>query len=231
MHLLVKFPTRSRPKRFFETLAEYIRLASNRHRIEWIISMDNDDQEMNNPETRDTFETMRKMGMDIQYFYGDNKTKVEAMNANMDKASDDWEVLFLAQDDMLPAVQDWDEKMLQLVTNHFEDLDGCIWPPDGYGNSQTTSTVVIMGRAWYKRFGYIYYPEYKSVYCDNEYTDVALSYDKIRKVPDILVEHKWVGVNQRDELCDKNESPAMYDHDRELFVRRTLAGFPISLSS
>jgi hypothetical protein len=226
MHLLVKFPTRQRQKRFFEVFASYIQLASNRHHIEWVISMDEDDLEMNNPEVKETFDKLIAMGQDIKYFYGPNKTKIEAMNADMDKASTDWEVLYLAQDDMLPIVQDWDERMLNLVFGGFPDLDGCIWPPDGYGNSQTTSTVVLMGRQWYERFQYIYYPEYKSVYCDNEYTDVALSYDKIRKVPDRLVEHKWVGVNGRDELCDRNESTANYEHDRQLFVQRTLAGFP-----
>jgi hypothetical protein len=226
MHLLVKFPTRQRQKRFFEVFASYMQLASNRHHIEWIISMDEDDLEMNNPEVKETFDKLIAMGQDIKYFYGPNKTKIEAMNADMEKASTDWEVLYLAQDDMLPIVQDWDERMLNLVFGGFPDLDGCIWPPDGYGNSQTTSTVVLMGRQWYERFQYIYYPEYKSVYCDNEYTDVALSYDKIRKVPDRLVEHKWVGVNGRDELCDRNESTANYEHDRQLFVQRTLAGFP-----
>jgi hypothetical protein len=226
MHLLVKFPTRQRQKRFFEVFASYMQLASNRHHIEWVISMDEDDLEMNNPEVKETFDKLIAMGQDIKYFYGPNKTKIEAMNADMDKASTDWEVLYLAQDDMLPIVQDWDERMLNLVFGGFPDLDGCIWPPDGYGNSQTTSTVVLMGRQWYERFQYIYYPEYKSVYCDNEYTDVALSYDKIRKVPDRLVEHKWVGVNGRDELCDRNESTANYEHDRQLFVQRTLAGFP-----
>ena len=226
MHLLVKFPTRQRQKRFFEVFASYIQLASNRHHIEWVISMDEDDLEMNNPEVKETFDKLIAMGQDIKYFYGPNKTKIEAMNADMDKASADWEVLYLAQDDMLPIVQDWDERMLNLVFGGFPDLDGCIWPPDGYGNSQTTSTVVLMGRQWYERFQYIYYPEYKSVYCDNEYTDVALSYDKIRKVPDRLIEHKWVGVNGRDALCDRNESTANYEHDRQLFVERTLAGFP-----
>ena len=226
MHLLVKFPTRQRQKRFFEVFASYLQLASNRHHIEWVISMDEDDAEMNNKDVQETFDKMIAMGHDIKYFYGDNRTKIEAMNADMDKTSGEWEVLYLAQDDMLPIVQDWDERMLNLVFGGFPDLDGCIWPPDGYGNSQTTSTVVLMGRQWYERFQYIYYPEYKSVYCDNEYTDVALSYDKIRKVPDRLVEHKWVGVNGRDELCDRNESTANYEHDRQLFVERTLAGFP-----
>jgi len=226
MHLLVKFPTRQRQKRFFEVFASYLQLASNRHHIEWVISMDEDDAEMNNKDVQETFDKMIAMGHDIKYFYGDNKTKIEAMNADMDKTSGEWEVLYLAQDDMLPIVQDWDERMLNLVFGNFPDLDGCIWPPDGYGDSPTTSTVVIMGRSWYERFQYIYHPGYKSVYCDNEYTDVALSYDKIRKVPDRLVQHRWVGTNGRDALCDRNESVANYEHDRQLFVERTLAGFP-----
>jgi hypothetical protein len=226
MHLLVKFPTRQRQKRFFEVLAQYISLASGRHRVEYIISMDEDDMEMNNQDVRDALDKLVMLGQDIKYFYGPNKTKIEAMNADLDKTSGEWEALFLAQDDMIPIIQDWDERMLYLVKGHFEDLDGCIWPPDGYGNSPTTSTIVLMGRQWFERFQYIYYPGYISVYCDNEFTDVALAYDKIRKVPDRIVEHKWVGTNGRDALCDRNENIINYENDRKLFVERTLAGFP-----
>lgn len=226
MHLLVKFPTRQRQKKFFEVLAEYISLASGRHRVEYIISMDEDDPEMNNNEVRKALDKLVALGQDIKYFYGSNKTKIEAMNADLDKTSGEWEALFLAQDDMVPIVKDWDERMLNLVYGNFPDLDGCIWPPDGYTNSNIVSTIVLMGRSWYERFNYIYHPGYKSVYCDNEFTDVALSYDKIRKVPDRIVEHKWIGTNGRDALCDRNEAQANYAADRELFVQRTLAGFP-----
>lgn len=226
MHLLVKFPTRQRQKRFFEVLAKYISMASGRHRVEYIISMDEDDAEMNNQDVRDALDKLVALGQDIKYFYNPNKTKVEAMNVDMDKSSGEWEVLFLAQDDMIPIVQDWDERMLHLVKENFADLDGCIWPPDGYTNSKTTSTIVLMGRQWYERFQYIYYPGYKSVYCDNEFTEVARSYDKIKQVPDQIVEHRWVGTNGRDALCERNESSVMYEADRELFVQRTLAGFP-----
>ena len=226
MHLLVKFPTRSRQKRFFETLSEYMRLASGKLHIEWMISMDSDDPSMNNEEVRETFDKMIAFGTDLKYFYGNSTTKIQAINADMEKANPHWEVLFLAQDDMIPIAQDWDEKMVNLVKAHWPDLDGAVWPPDGYGNSQTVATVILMGRNWYERFNYIYHPEYISVYCDNEFTDVALSYNKIVRVEDKIVEHKWIGVNGRDELCDRNESASRYNADRELFVRRTLAGFP-----
>lgn len=226
MHLLVKFPTRSRQKKFFETLSEYMRLASGRHHIEWVISMDSDDLSMNNEEVKETFDKMIAFGTDLKYFYGNSTTKIQAINADMDKANPYWEVLFLAQDDMIPIVQDWDEKMVNLVKKNWPDLDGAVWPPDGYGNSETVSTVILIGRNWYERFNYIYHPEYISVYCDNEFTDVALSFNKIVKVEDKIVEHKWIGVNGRDELCDRNESAVSYNVDRELFVRRTMAGFP-----
>jgi hypothetical protein len=203
-----------------------MRLASGKLHIEWMISMDSDDPSMNNEEVRETFDKMIAFGTDLKYFYGNSTTKIQAINADMEKANPHWEVLFLAQDDMIPIAQDWDEKMVNLVKAHWPDLDGAVWPPDGYGNSQTVATVILMGRNWYERFNYIYHPEYISVYCDNEFTDVALSYNKIVRVEDKIVEHKWIGVNGRDELCDRNESASRYNADRELFVRRTLAGFP-----
>ena len=41
--LVIKFPTRNRPDKFFFTLQKYFKLLSGKHEVQFIITMDSDD--------------------------------------------------------------------------------------------------------------------------------------------------------------------------------------------
>jgi hypothetical protein len=47
----------------------------------------------------------------------------------------------------------------------------------------------IIGRKYYDKFNYIYHPSYKSLWCDNEYTDIAKRDGKIQYYDEILYKH------------------------------------------
>ena len=51
MKLLIKFPTRARHDRFFEVLDMYYEKLSGEVEYEFLITCDDDDEQMNNPET------------------------------------------------------------------------------------------------------------------------------------------------------------------------------------
>jgi hypothetical protein len=93
MKLLIKFPTRQRKNLFFSTLGKYISMASGKHEIEFVISMDENDEIMNTPEVREKIDDLAAGGSDIKYFYGQSATKIEAINADMDKASNNWDMI------------------------------------------------------------------------------------------------------------------------------------------
>ena len=48
LKLLIKFPTRGRPDKFFAVLDQYIKKANNLEKIAFLISCDADDASMNN---------------------------------------------------------------------------------------------------------------------------------------------------------------------------------------
>ena len=106
----------------------------------------------------------------VEFFYGNSKSKIEAVNADMDKVGD-WDVLLLASDDMIPQVKNYDEIIIQKMNEFFPDTDGVLWFNDG--NRKDLNTLCILGKKYYNRLNYIYYPEYKSTWCDNEFTDVG----------------------------------------------------------
>lgn len=229
MKLLIKFPTRQRRDMFFSTLGKYISMASGKHEIEFIISMDENDETMNTPEVRQRLDKLVAEGNDIKYFYGQSTTKIEAINADMEKASDNWDMLFNGQDDMIPLVHGYDDLMLSKLVEHFPDTDGVLWLDDHYMGFDKNCTIVSAGRKYYDRFGYIYNPGYKSLFADNEYTEVIQENGKFVYIKDDIVKHDWVGQNQSlDPLLQRNEQTWLYTYDKMVFEGRKARGFPIN---
>ena len=50
MKILIKFPTRNRKNKFFEVLQKYYDFATDLSKIEFLITLDDDDETMNNDE-------------------------------------------------------------------------------------------------------------------------------------------------------------------------------------
>jgi hypothetical protein len=73
---------------------------------------------------------------------------------------------------MTPIVKGYDNIIRNNMKTHYPDTDGVLWFNDGY-QGQNLNTLCILGRKYYQRFGYIYCPEYKSLWCDNEFMDQA----------------------------------------------------------
>ena len=105
--LLVKFPSRNRPDKFKNILDDYTSKVSGKHEVRFVISMDSDDPTMNNDEIKNYLEGKRDEGVDLVYYYGESKTKVEACNANMD--GETFDVLLLISDDMALNSDNYDE--------------------------------------------------------------------------------------------------------------------------
>ena len=60
MKLLIKFPTRNRPEKFFQVLSLYAQKAKDLNNIAFLISCDTDDLTMNNPEVISKLEKAKK---------------------------------------------------------------------------------------------------------------------------------------------------------------------------
>lgn len=197
-------------------------MANDTKNIRFIISMDKDDESMNNAEVISKLKEYEKQ-VDIKWYFGNNKSKVEAINADITDV--DWDILLLASDDMIPVVKGYEEIIIEHMQDHFPDTDGCLWYDDGYVTH--LNTLSIMGKKYYQRFGYIYYPEYKSLWCDNEYQEVFTLLNKYCHFEQVIIKHEhpnWTGKGV-DILLIKNdrEDP----HDRKLFKTRKEINFNI----
>lgn len=225
--LLIKFPTRGRPDKFFTVLDTYISKSRDLNHIAFLISLDTDDPLMNNPTVRAKLDSYNNKGVKIIYFFGNNKTKTQAINADMEKISG-WDILLVASDDMIPVVDGYDYTIREDMNTHFPDMDGVLWYSDGGQN--VINTICILGKKYYDRFGYIYHPDYISLCCDDEFTDVSVQLNKVYRSDSMIIEHQHPTYQKTayDELYIRNESYLQID--RKTYEKRKIANYDLKIN-
>jgi len=225
MKILFKYPTRSRPLKFAKCIHEYFRLMKNREDFEISISVDNDDPTMNNPSV---IEFLEKIPNSTHKF-SDNKSKIEAINADIPET--DWDILVLISDDMIPEVEGYDNIIREKMIEHYPDTDGVLWFFDGW--RKDLNTLCILGRKYYDRFGYIYHPSYESFWSDAEFTEVATKLNKQTYFDQVIIRHLHPDIVIQDEntakkfanLFPEYASKGSAGHD-ELWKKNSLEGDP-----
>lgn len=201
MKIRVHMPTRSRPERALHVLDTFKRLSTPARRaaVAYSVVVDSDDPTMADHQVR---ARLARLGATVTV--GGHRSKVEACNAGIDR---DFDVLLLASDDMTPVTRDWDQVLLAAMVEHFPNFDGALHFNDGHVGEKLC-TFPIMGVNLYKKFGYVYAPCYASLWCDNEYTDLLRSMNRLPYFPKVLFRHDHFsfGGRPRDALYDRNEA-------------------------
>jgi hypothetical protein len=204
--LLVKFPTRGRPDKFFGVLERY-RDLSRSNNIKFVVTCDLDDESMNNDQVKERF----KQFDNVEVCYGNSKTKIQAINADMQGR--DFDICLLASDDMIPEREGYDLEIIKQMQLNYPDFDGVIWFSDGY-QKRNLNTLTIVGKRYYDRFGYLYHPDYVSFYSDNEFMQVAFMLGKQTYVDDVIIRHQHPDNTKEsiDMTYAVNNQHVMRDH-------------------
>jgi hypothetical protein len=223
MRLLIKYPTKFRIQACLDQIRRYLKMAKNISNIQIIVSIDNDD-----PESIQKIKEIESLHTNIKVFIGNPKGKIAAVNRDMPDPSS-FDILLLASDDMIPIVQDYDSIIIEKMQEFYPDTDGVLFFNDGYCGPRL-NTLVICGSKYYKRFNYIYYPEYKSVYCDNEFMNIAYELNKQTYFHTTIIKHEHTCNNSdivQDRLFIQN---SVHDNaDRELYFARYKVKYDISI--
>lgn len=205
--ILIQFPTRQRPEQFKKYFLTYIDLLVDKSSYEIHVSCDTEDKTMNNDKIKKLISFFSR----VSTTYNGNKSKIEAINKGVTER--DWDILILASDDMFPLVEGYDNIIRKLFEEHFPDGDGVLHFNDGF-QKEKLNTLCVIGRKYYNRFGYIYYPGYKSFYADNEFDDVSRKLDKRVYIDQVIIEHRHPGNysgTERDGLYKRNARFAKED--------------------
>jgi hypothetical protein len=219
MRLIIKFPTRGRSNKFLYILKKYIDLLDDKS-TKIIVTCDNDDDDMKQEHVKEIISHYKN----VKICFGNNKTKIDAVNADMENI--DFDIILLASDDMIPQVRGYDTIIKTKMKNLYPDTDGVLWFNDG-NQGDKLNTLCILGKKYYDRFGYIYNPEYISMWCDNEFMDVGNILGKQTYFNEVIIKHEhpdW-GFGNRDEIHSLNSK---YDnYDRSVYNKRKSINFEI----
>ena len=231
--LLIKWPSRQRPERFFATLAQWLKVLSGKHSVHFLFSFDAGDvmaSQENARRLQSIFPTVSAPWLSYQAIIGPAvRTKVQAINADVDvRGVPAWDLLILASDDMWPRKQDIDDT-LACACGDCDDT--ALWVHDGY-RRDGLCTIPVMTRSYYDRFGYIYHPAYTSLWCDNEWSDIARSHEKLAgplgSEQDPWIEHQHPCNDRQkfnwDDLYRAEMSNSLFQADKLVYEQRKAGG-------
>lgn len=214
--ILMKLTSRERPDILIKTVSEYIRLANNTKDMVWLFSLDEEDLLCSNDEFLiKLFESLEPDNI-TRCYCKRSLSKVDAINRDVNYFLPEWDILLNISDDQRPIVKGYDDIIRDTMPEH---LDASLWFSDG---SPRINTQEIIGKAYYDRFGYIYHPDFKSFYCDNLATDLALFQGKCIKSSKQITDHlhpAWKKTNSipMDDLYRRNQK--YWDEDKATYER------------
>lgn len=229
MKLLIQFPTYGRPEKFLKVLAKYVGTCSSFNELYFNINCDASDLSMTNTHIHDCIQSIisTKNNIDYALNYDHDTTKISAINDHVD--GHDFDIVICASDDMVPKVYSWDTEIVNAMKTYFPNLDGCVHFNDGNTDGELI-TFSIIGRKLYDYFGYIYHPDYKGLYCDNEFTEEVARLNKVAYVNKIIISHEHWSIkdsenhNQLDIAVHKTLHYS--GRDKEVYENRKRLGFP-----
>lgn len=226
MNLLVTLPTRSRPEKCLQVIKLYHQLSTHDD-VRFLLSCDTDDDTMNNSEMVSIINSLPRTSV----VYNANTTKISAVNSSV--SGQDFDICLQTSDDMIPKIAGYDTRIVNDMKKYYPDTDGVLWYNDGYrgDNGNGLNTLCILGKKYYDRFGYIYHPSYKSLWCDNEFTIVSKSLNRCTYSNDVIIKHNHHGHHddkshaKYDRLYARND--AYNSVDKANFEKRHALNFPL----
>jgi hypothetical protein len=218
--ILMKVTSRERPQQLIDCVKKYIELAENPHKMVWLFTFDKDDNT--------AIDVMKETQAHIYIsnyvgYLEQSSDKINAINRDINIFPLKWDILLNISDDQFPIVKGYDNLIRSSMP---DDLDASLWFYDGH--QRKINTQEIIGSKYYQRFNYIYYPEYRSFFCDNEAKEVADKLGKLRRFKECIIEHQHPGWSQkyasrRDDLYKRNDQH--WKHDEDLYNYRKSINF------
>ena len=229
MKILVQFPTYARAEKFIDVLDRYVDTASSHHQLFFNINCDLSDLSMTDPDVQERIKYIlnKKVNINGVQNFDANTEKISAINDHID--GKEFDIVICASDDMIPKAHSWDNEIAIAMRKHFPDLDGCVHFDDGQGGGELI-TFSILGKRLYDHFGYIYHPDYKSLYCDDEFTQEVKRLGKEKYIPKLIISHEHYAIEGTVNCGDSDLSTRKTLHysgrDGVVFEERKKLGFP-----
>lgn len=185
----------------------WMNAAFNASAVEWIFAVDEDDQE-----TIDKLHGFRL----IKVKPGGGP--VAAWNEAAKESSG--KILIQMSDDWIPSSH-WDASIVQRLGEKIHD-EAVLRISDGH-RTDDLMCMAILTRKYYDRYAYVFYPEYFSMYSDNEFSLQAMRDDVVVDARDIVFEHFhpiFHPEKPMDEVYARSNAPEKYALGKAILSKR-----------
>ena len=210
-----KYASKGRIEFFFRGLDSIVNNLSNKEDYFVQCTFDVDDKEYQNPE----FIERLKQYKNVSYYFGISYGKVSAINRDLPFAPP-FDILVNMSNDMVFLVPGFDDIIRADMAASCNDLDIFLHYPDSHAGERLP-TLSIMGSKYFQRTGWIYHPDFKSVYADNYEMDRAKNLGKYVFLNKTIFDHYHVawGMAPMDEQYKESEAPEQYELDRQTYYK------------
>ena len=220
-HVTQKFslihPSRGRVDQAYDCMKYWYGMMSPFNEVEYILSIDHNDPS----------NYLKILEEDTEPFgfrlvRGKNANVVQALNRGAKCATGD--VLIYVSDDFL-CPPNWDLE----IQKNAEGDDWFMLVNDGI--QKKFATILIESRKYYKRLGYMYYPEYISMFADPDATEMARAHGRLQDRTNLLFKHNHytVGGMPFDATYSNENSPVAWKHGEKLFEKRKKENFGVKI--
>lgn len=153
---------------------------------------------------------------------GRSHSKIDAINRQIETFPA-WDIMVNMSDDIRWIQPGFDE----VIRRAFTEPDLFIHFPCPVAEGNRVAVVNITDHAYYDRLGYIYHPDYYSMFCDDEATEVAKAAGRYKFINKPLFDHihysNRLNPAPLDPLYTRNRT---YRRDERVFLKRKNKGFP-----
>lgn len=207
-------PSRQRPDKSWTTTRHWLESAGSND-VELIVSLDEDDP------TLSRYEELYYDGSGAKIIIANNISAISAINRAARYAKGN--ILIVLSDDF-DCPDNWAIK-IQKAASGLHDF--VIKIDDGI--QDWIVTMPIIDRAYYNRFGYIYFPGYKHMFCDTEFTHIADGLGRIHRRHDLFFPHNHycIGKGIKDEINIRADKT--WNQGKNLYLNRAKEGFGLGI--
>lgn len=158
MKILIVHPSRGRPEQALEAARHFVSKMRSGVEYKYVFALDSDDPDLQEyvnvlNETKDIFVVR------------DNRGVVEAINKSVSVTIDDEDIIVKWEDDCT-IDGGWDVKLLDFIAT-IKQADWVLEIPD-VPKSNELIGFIVMSASLYRYLGYVYHPDYLSMYADND---------------------------------------------------------------
>jgi hypothetical protein len=205
--------TSARPAEWRAARDLWLSRAAHRGRVEHLICLD-----VGSPLGEGPVEPSRLVWNDFRH------DCVTGWNAAAGRSTGD--VLIAMADDFEPP-EGWDDELEAVIGDPSREVVVDVATGVRMTDNAELLALSIETRARYRRLGYLFYPMYRSMFCDDDFTEHAVADGVVVKARHLLFQHHHPvsGEVAWDEVYLKQNSPDRYAGGQSILLHRRQTGF------